>query len=44
MSLAKCCDVCDNFYKEESFDAKKKYEDGRPILKIEIHTWVCLIL
>lgn len=39
MSFARCCDVCGGFYKEEKFDTKKKYEDGRPILRIEIHTW-----
>lgn len=41
MSLAKCCDVCGSFYKEEQIDMKNphKYVDGRPILNIEIHTW-----
>lgn len=39
MSLARCCDVCDGFYKDEEFDTKNEYVDGRPILNIDIHTW-----
>lgn len=37
--MAKCCDVCGAFYKEERFNPKEKYENGRPILNIELNTW-----
>lgn len=39
MSDARCCDICDKFYKPEQFNRNNKYKNGRPIFRIELFTW-----